>query len=578
MRVTLRAALRPGFFEVFPMPDCRILAGALLVLLLAACSTAPPPAEERPNVLLVVVDDVGYNDLGLFGSEIATPTIDALARAGVVLNNFHAAPNCSPTRAMLLSGTDSHIAGLGNMAEEMAPNQAGQPGYEGHLNFRIAAMPELFQDAGYHTYMAGKWHLGLSEETGPAARGFDRSFTLLQGGAGAFDNMLALLGPGKARYREDGRELKELPRGFYSTAFYTERMIEYIEGGRDSGAPFFAYLAYTAPHWPLQAPEESIARYRGVYDNGYDQLRADRLARLQSLGLVPENAVPFPRLPGEPAWSELSEAQQQREARKMEIYAAMVDDLDRYLGQLIDYLKASGQYDNTVIFFVSDNGPEAHHLEQGWDELAEWVQACCDNSLENMGKPDSYIWYGPNWGQAGNTPARMYKGFTSQGGVRVPAFFHYPRAMQSGVSSDALVSVKDVMPTLLELAGITHPGSRYRDRKIEPMQGSSMNALLRGETARVHAPDYSIGWELFGKRGLRRGDWKIVYEPYHEVLEPRPAGIETDQWQLYNLAQDPAELRDLAAQEPDLLQELIELWSRYERENGVILPDSASGY
>jgi arylsulfatase len=406
---------------------------------------------------------------------------------------------------------------------------------------------------------------------------------MLQGGAGAFENMLPLVGPGKAMYREDGRLLDQLPRGFYSTAFYTEEMIEYIEAGRSSGKPFFAYLAYTAPHWPLQAPEDSIARYRHVYDQGYDALRARRLQRLQALGMLAADVAPFPRLPGEPAWEQLTAAQQRIEARKMEIYAAMIDDLDRYLGQLVEYLRASDQYDNTIIVVVSDNGPEAHHLERGWDELRDWVGACCDNSLANMGEADSYLWYGPNWGLAGNTPMRMFKGFTSQGGVRVPAFFHYPEVVLSGTRSDALISAMDVMPTLLELAGIAHPsngqsGAAFRGRKVEPMQGQSMVPLLQGRAGAVHGPDYYIGWELFGKRGLRRGDWKIIYEPYHEVLEPRPTGIETDRWQLYNLAEDPAELNDLAAAFPAVLTEMVDLWERYRSDNGIILPDWASGY
>jgi arylsulfatase len=545
---------------------------------LVGCAPVDTGRTSQPNILLVVLDDVGFNDLGYFGSEIRTPTIDGLAEGGMVLTDFHVAPNCSPTRAMLLSGVDNHVAGLGNMHEELSPNQKGKPGYEGHLNFRVAALPEVLQDAGYNTYMTGKWHLGLGEETSPSARGFDRTFTLLDGGAGAFDNMLPIVGPGKANYRENGVKLDELPEGFYSTPFYTDRMIEYLEEGRGNGKPFFAYLAYAAPHWPLQAPEASIARYAGVYDDGYDVLRERRLARLQELGMAPDGVEAFARLPEEPAWADLDEDTEKIEARKMEIYAAMVDDVDRYLGELIKYLKASRQYDNTIVVVLSDNGPEAHHLDHGWAALQEWVDSCCDNSLENLGKADSYTWYGPNWGIAGNTPRRMFKGFTSQGGVQVPALIHYPAMVRSGQRSDALLHVTDVMPTLLELAGVNEPGDQFRDREVVPMQGRSMVPLLRGETSAVHPPDHYIGWELFGKRALRQGDWKIVYEPYHELWEPRPAGIETDRWQLYNLAQDPTERYDLAQLHPDRLRDMVSLWARYAYENGVILPDWVSGY
>ena len=555
-----------------------LVAGVFVVLALAGCQTPQQSSAARPNILLIVVDDVGFNDLGVFGGEIATPTIDALAAGGTVLTNFHVAPNCSPTRAMLLSGTDSHVAGLGNMAEEQSPNQLGKPGYEGYLNFRVAALPEVLSDAGYATYMTGKWHLGLTDETSPAARGFDRSFALLQGGAGAFANMLPIIGPEKAMYRENGELLNELPDDFYSTRFYTDRMIEYIDSGAESGKPFFAYLAYAAPHWPLQAPAESIARYKGRYDGGYDRLHAERLERLRTLGLVDDDAKPFQRLPGEPAWDELSADEQRIEARKMEVFAAMVDDVDRYLTRLIDHLKSKGLYDDTVIVFLSDNGPEAHHLDRGWDALADWVDECCDNSYENIGKADSYVWYGPNWGRAGNAPLRMFKGFTSQGGIRVPAFVHFPKAFPGGTRSDAMLTVRDIMPTLLELAGAEHPGERFRGRDVVAMQGRSMAPILRGENDEIHTANDFFGWELFGKRAIRQGDWKIIYEPYHEVLEPRPDGILTNQWQLYNLENDPAEINDLARTHPEKLAELIALWERYERENGVIIPDQMSGY
>jgi arylsulfatase A-like enzyme len=293
----------------------------------------------QPNILLIVVDDLGFNDLSLFGSEISTPNIDVLAQEGMVFTNFHVAPTCSPTRAMLLSGTDNHIAGLGNMHEEMPDNQRGQPGYEGFLNDRIAALPELIRDAGYHTYMTGKWHLGLTEETSPAARGFEKSFTIVQGGAGAFSNMLQIFGPEKAMYREDRQLLDSLPDNFYSTKFYTEKMIDYINSSHGDGKPFFSYLAFTAPHWPLQAPAESIEKQKGKYDEGYDVLRERRFNALKEKGLYAHDSEPFPKLPGEPTWESLSSEEKKYEAKKMEIYAAMVNDVDIYIGKLITYLK-----------------------------------------------------------------------------------------------------------------------------------------------------------------------------------------------------------------------------------------------
>ena len=402
---------------------------------ISACSgpgsDASGGADSRPNVLLIVVDDMAFNDLGLFGSEIRTPNIDALAREGVFLTSFHVSPNCSPTRAMLFSGTDSHNAGLGNMFEDLAPNQEGKPGYEGYLNFQVAALSELFLEAGYNTYMTGKWHLGLTQETGPAARGFEKSYALLQGGAGAFANMLPIVGPGKALYQENGVQLEELPEDFYSTKFYTELMQEYIGADLDDGKPFFAYLSYTSPHWPLHAPQESIARYKGVYDAGYDVLHGKRLLNLKDRGLVGADVEPFPRLLDEKPWDELSPGEQRYQAKIMEIYAAMVDDVDVYTGRMIDYLKEIGEYENTVIFFMSDNGPEGHAMEKTFVEVGEWANECCDNSYENVGNAYSYVWLGPNWARAGNTPLRMFKGYTSQGRGAGAGVFSLP-ARRSG--------------------------------------------------------------------------------------------------------------------------------------------------
>ena len=559
---------------------------ALVITLLcsvAACSgpgSGSSGAEDsRPNVLLIVVDDVAFNDLSLFGSEIRTPSIDALAREGVFLTNFHVSPNCSPTRAMLFSGTDSHNAGLGNMFEDLAPNQEGNPGYEGYLNFQVAALSELFLEAGYHTYMTGKWHLGLTRETSPAGRGFEKSFGPLQGGAGAFGNMLPIVGPDKALYREDGVTLEELPEDFYSTPFYTELMQEYIGADLDDGKPFFAYLSYTSPHWPLQAPQESIARYKGAYDTGYDVLADQRLQNLKDRGLVGADVEPFPRLLDERPWDELSPEEQRYQAKIMEIYAAMVDDVDVYIGRMINYLKEIGEYENTVIFFMSDNGPEGHAMEKTFPEVAAWAEECCDNSYENIGNADSYVWLGPNWGRAGNTPLRMFKGYTSQGGVRAPAFFHYPRAMQTAVTNDSVVTVKDVMPTLLELAGIEHPGAgTFQGREVQSMQGRSIVPILTGERATIREPGDFMGWELFGKQAIRQGDWKILYVPSIPSRDVRLPVLKPGQWQLYNLADDPAEMNDLAGSNPAKLKEMLALWEQYTTENNFIYPDTLTGY
>lgn len=521
-------------------------------------------SNSRPNILLITIDDLGYTDLGVFGGEIGTPNLDRLARTGTLLTNFHTASTCSPTRSMLFSGTDNHLAGLGNMAEERRANQEGKPGYEGHLNFRVAALSELLQDSGYQTYMTGKWHLGLTKGTSPAARGFDKSYALLEGGAGHFDSLG--LGPQPATYREDG-EIVELPEDFYSTRFFAEKMIEYIDRGADDEQPFFAFLSFSAVHWPLQAPPESIARFAGRYDEGYDALYASRMRALEQLGLIEEGLDVVPRKSGEKSWDALNVEDKNYQARMMEIYAAMLNDVDIYVGKLIDTLSANGQLENTAVFVMSDNGAEGHYLDED-PFFEDWIKECCDNSYENMGKADSYLFYGPNWARASVGPFAKYKGYSTQGGIRVPAFVTLPGTVVQAVHG-AFISVMDVMPTLLEIAQVEHPGTRYKGRDIYPMKGVSMLPTLRGQTRNTHGAGYSMGWELFGRRAMREGDWKANYEP-------KPYGDNI--WRLYNLAEDPGEVHNLAAQHPDKLETLIERWDEYADENGVVLQTEFSPY
>lgn len=548
-------------------------AAAVALGLLAACAdTAPAPAPPpRPNILLIVADDLAYTDLGVYGGEIGTPNLDALAREGVTFTDFYAASTCSPTRAMLLSGTDNHLAGLGTMAGDHVGGQFGAPGYETYLNFRVAALPELLRDAGYHTYMSGKWHLGVEDHVAPAARGFERSFALLNGGGGHFSDMGMFSADAPAQYRDDGRPV-ELPADFYSTRFYAERMIEYIDSDHGDGRPFFGYLAFSAPHWPLQAPDASIAHFRGRYDEGYDALHASRLAKAKQLGLIAEDVEPHPGAAGEPAWEELSDEQRRIRAREMEIYAAMVHDLDAYVGRVLDHLRAIGEYENTFIFFMSDNGAEGHRVASTWPHLGDWVAECCDNSYDNMGRASSYVDYGPSWARAGIGPFRMYKGFVNEGGIRVPAIAAFGGRLAAGTVHRHPVTVKDVMPTLLALAEAAHPveaGGVYQSRDVLPMQGRSMWPVLTGEAESVHGDGWVMGWELFGRRAIRQGDWKLTWTtaPYG------PAD-----WELFHLGEDPGEIHDLSAAHPERKQALLELWDGYVAENGVIVSTEPIAY
>ena len=519
--------------------------------------TAQP---ERPNILLIVADDLGFSDLGVTGGEIATPNIDQLANDGLLLTNFYAGATCSPTRAMLLSGMDHHRAGVGTMMEHIAPNQIGLPGYEGYLNERVVSLPELLRDAGYHTYATGKWHLGMTEETSPATRGFDHSFMLLNGGAGHFDQQGLDGRNNPAPYREDG-EMVNLPDNFgYSTDFFTSRMIDYIEAGRADGAPFFGYLAYTAPHWPLQAPPEDIAKYTGVYDDGWEAIQQRRLARMKASGLMPQSAVAHPIFTDSPAWDALTPEQQRIEARKMEIYAAMVDRLDQQIGRMIAYLKDSGQYDNTIIVFMSDNGGEGAPLYR-LPGFKGWMDSF-DNSFDNMGTASSYVFYEERWAQVGMTPFRLYKGMASEGGAHVPAIITYGGEQRQSERHASVTSVMDIAPTVLDYAGVEHPGTRYQGRDVLPMQGRSWMPMLSRATQFVRSDTDGFGTELFNKRSFRRGKWKALHQ--HQPFGP-------DAWQLYDLSIDPGETTDLAAQYPEVLAELVAGWELYALENGVVL-------
>ena len=563
----------------------RLIAGLVIGITLSACGETPAPDvataqddpdQKQPNILFIVADDLGYTDLGVYGSEIETPNLDKLATDGVMFKNFYAAPTCSPTRAMLLSGVDNHPAGMGSMYREISPNQVGQRGYEEHLHSRVATIAEVLGDAGYHTYMTGKWHLGYKDDNSPAARGFERSYASLAGGASHFD-MMPMVGPGKAPYREDQEMIDALPDDFYSTQSFTHKMIDYIDSNQADDRPFFGYLAYTAVHWPLQAPQPSIERFQGNYDDGYDVLHTNRIQRLKSLGLIDENVVPYPKLAEVPAWDSLSTEEQQNSARMMEIYAAMTSDIDQYIGELIAYLESIDEFDNTLIVFLSDNGAEGHPMDQSIGAIGRWIEECCDNSYDNMGNADSFLWYGAGWARASTGPWRMFKGFTSEGGIRVPAIMHYPKLNQSGLNT-ALVSVMDVMPTVLDLVGVEHPDSPYKDRDIVQMTGKSMLPMLHGEAQEIYTSDDYIGWELFGKTAIRQGDWKIIQEPAGDFWQSRNPVAENYAWQLFNIAEDPSEMNDLAAKNPEKLADMLQLWEAYAEENQVIIPDQVMGY
>lgn len=517
--------------------------------------------DKRPNILLIIADDLGFSDMGSFGGEVSTPNLDKLAIKGTRLTNFHTAPTCSPTRSMLMSGTDNHLAGLGSMAETLKPNQIGKPGHEGYLNFDVVSLASLLKDAGYHTYMTGKWHLGKDEHTSPRSRGFEKSFALLQGGANHFNDIGLFPDDKKALFRENGKPAN-IPENFYSSIFYTDKMIDYIGSEKSDQEPFFAYLSYTAPHWPLQAPDAYIEKYKGHYDAGYEKIRHLRLQRMEELGLFPKNIRLPVNNPEGMSWDDLSAEEKRYESRTMEVYAAMVDLLDEQVGRLLSHLDATGQLDNTFIFFMSDNGAQGKDLKTH-PRAGEWIKEEFDHSYDNMGKASSYLDPGANWAQVQGTPNRLYKTFTSEGGIRTPAFAFFGDKLQSKKISNDFSSVMDLMPTFLDLAKTQHPGHNYKGRRVHNMKGNSMLPFLQGKESSIHDAEYVMGWELFGHRAVYKNGYKLL-----QLIGPHG----TDGWQLYNLNKDISEEYNLAKVEPNKLREMISLWEKYESDNGVILP------
>ena len=539
---------------------------ALLSLVLLACAGAMPTAHSakaddqaapRSNILLIVADDLGYADLGSFGSSIATPNLDALAGEGIRFTNFHTAVMCAPTRAMLLSGNNNHVAG---MARQGRVGILGRPmaGYENHLSDRVLPMPRLLQEAGYHTYITGKWHLGTGDDHSPRKMGFERSFTILEGAGNHWDDRGIY--PGGSTYRLDG-ELTGWPEGRYSTDLYTEKLIEFIDGNAGDGRPFFAFAAYTSPHWPLQVPLDELDRYAGQYDAGYDALREENFANLKAAGIVPESWTLPPRYEGITPWDELGEEQQRVEAREMELYAAMVSNLDHHVGRLLAYLESQGLRDNTLIVFMSDNGAAAEDFynEDFWGVLHEHATANYENTFETMGHPDSFVSYGDAWAEAGSAPFKRRKTFATEGGMTAPMIVAGTGVTGAGSINREFLTVMDLAPTFLDLAGATYP----EREDIEPMRGKSLRAFWAGETEAVHGDEYVTIHAHGAQAMLRRGDWKLLNTEFP---------FDESTLELFNLARDPGETTNLRDQEPEIFQELLDLWRSERRAAGIVLP------
>lgn len=545
-----------------------VMAGVLTALAAPGLAQAAEVAR-RPNIVIILADDLGYSDMGCFGSEIRTPNFDALASDGVRFTNFYTHATCSPTRSILLTGVDTHLNGLGNMDEWTAPNQRGVPGYEGYLNNRVATLPSLLRDSGYHTYMVGKWHLGKAPGQIPAARGFERDFSLLDG-AGSYWDMTNFTGASpKSVFTEDGRYLKELPKDYYATKTYTDKLIGFIDANHADGKPFFAYVAHQAPHDPYHLPQEWRSRHVGQYDKGWDAVRQERLKRQIEMGITPAGTRLSERMWFVPDPVVLAPASRALLGKKMELYAGMVENMDFHVGRLIEHLKKIGEYQNTIFIVFGDNGAEGSDLFAsiaGTPGTRDFLYAAIHWSQTNpnaWGDPGSYVAYGPMWAQVSMTPFSQYKGWLAEGGIRNALIVSGPPVKRAkGSLNHGLMHVADIMPTLLELAGTHYPESQD-GHELPALIGKSWTQVLAGQAESPRdARDY-LGWELFGNRAVRQGDWKLRWE-----WKPFGKG----DWELFDLATDPAERTDLAAKRPDKVKALLALWRDYVRVNNVILP------
>ncbi len=533
----------------------RLLVAGLLLAAIGPAASARALSRGKPNILIILADDVGYSDLGCQGGEIRTPNLDALAARGARWPNFYNSARCCPTRASLLTGVH--------------PAQAGFPDMTGRLPTQVVTIPEVLKTAGYNTYMVGKWH--LSEATKPTDRGFDEFYGMLGGFNSCWHE-----DPFYTRWPREREKRRYAPGAFYSTDVFGDYALDFLEQGRKAGKPWFLYLAFNAAHFPLHAPEADIKRYEPVYAGGWDRIRERRLARMKELGLAPRDLALSPRtvVPKNwanagkdsadkqiPAWETLPEDRRKDLARRMATFAAMVDRMDQAVGRVVGYLKRTGQLENTLILFLSDNGACGE-----WDPFGFDGESGPNNVLhagagvKSIGGPASYVSYGSGWANACSTPYRYYKQFTHEGGIRTPLIVHYPAGstLEPGTMIRQAGYITDLLPTCVEAAGASYP-AEYLGRRILSMEGASLLPLLTGGVR----PARPITIEHEGSKAVIDGDWKLVQERGGHS------------WELYNLSIDPTEMHDLSREQPRRVHSMALAWDDWARRCGL-KPDASS--
>jgi arylsulfatase A-like enzyme len=524
---------------LFQMKKISIVFASMFVLFSHAIAQN---AAKKPNIILIMADDLGYSDIGAYGSEIQTPNLDRLANSGLRLREFYNNSICAPTRASLLTGQYQHKAGVGFFNVNL-----GLPAYQGYLNKESLTIAEVLRNAGYSTLMSGKWHVGDDSLVWPNQRGFDHFYGFIGGASNYFD-----IGsyPEKAPpvvLIKDNQKLKLKPDQ-YLTDEITSNAIEFLDEQNSTGKPFFLYVAYNAPHWPLQALPEDIAKYKGKYDIGWDSVRTLRIERQRELGIILPGQTINTRDSLVPDWNNLSYEEKQLWKSKMEVYAAMVDRMDQGIGRILDKLKALKKDDNTLVIFISDNGAQGGYTSTGRRKPMR--------NSGPLGTAGSYGYQEQNWAYVSNSPLNNYKNNMHEGGISAPFIAWYPKQIKGGSIAKGTAHLIDLAPTFYELAGAKYP-AKYNGATVNALAGKSLVPVLLGTDAEV-ARNEPIFWERAGNRAVRKGKWKIVstYPGY--------------KWELYDLETDRGETKDLAGQYPNVVNELSGEYFKWAEKTGVV--------
>ncbi|RAJ08178.1 arylsulfatase [Chitinophaga skermanii] len=494
---------------------------------------------QQPNIILIMVDDMGWSDIGPYGSEISTPNLDRLAAEGLRLQEFYNNSICAPTRASLLTGQFAHKAGIGYFNVNL-----GLPAYQGYLNRESLTLAEVLKEAGYSTLMSGKWHVGDDSLSWPNQRGFDQFFGFIGGASNYFDIAPYKEKAPPVQLVENNRAINLQP-GKYLTDEIAGHAVQFLEEQNKSNKPFFLYVAYNAPHWPLQAQPADIDKYKGKYSIGWDSLRQQRIQRLQKIGLLAPNAT-IPKDPQVPAWESLTYDEKKYWEKKMEVYAAMIDRMDQGIGQILNKLKALKKDKNTLIVFISDNGAQGGFIPAGRKR---------PRSSGPIGSAGSYDYVEQSWANVSNAALRSYKASAYEGGISSPLIAWYPGKIKANSIAKGTAHLVDLAPTFYELAGAQYP-QQYHQVAINPLPGTSLAKLFLAQQEINRASP--LCWERAGNRAVRSGKWKLV------------SAYPANEWELYDIENDRGETKNLAQQQPQVVAELNAVYEKWAKQNDVI--------